>query len=416
MDQSKSHRLGIVLQEYPKLTDGFVIRSVQLLEQMGYNLRVYALSNPHDAFFRGPDLDRIQQRVRYLPRRVGLLLNLPWALLKLLCLHPLSLFRGIGMFFRLLLVSGRPMVMGKNLLYALFLSSKHLCSRKINCLCCFGSGDMAALAAVAAKLNDAEFIFFASAGDLFTQSAAELLLKANAADFVMVKSEYDRQFLAGIPGINTEVYVFYPGIDLEEYVFPRKLKMPVPPFRLLSVGGMHAKNNLPVMLKALAILRKRGFDVQYTIVGNNHGAPALLRLADELGIRDCLQMTGMIGQERLLAEYRRSHLLLAGSRVSSSGDRHDWPDAVIEAMAMGIPVVAENNGAIGELLENEETGMLVEPDRPEAFADACQLMLEDDIGREMVIFKARLKIEGNFSHGRRITDLVDIFEENGLFA
>jgi len=416
MEKNQATRLGIIVYDYPKLTEEFVVRTVRLLAQMGYNQRVYSVQHTHDRLIDPDELERLRQRTCYLPGKGWLIFLSAWTALKLLCLHPSGLFRSLRLFFQLLFAANHRNQTLAGVLYGQYLAVNYLLPYGISHLCCIGSGAAGTLGAVAAQASGADLNIFAAAGDLFTQTQTELLVKANVTSFMLVKSEYDRQYLSAIKGIQPRIYTFFPGVDLEQYSFPKKIRVPKPPYRLLLVGGLNAKNNQPVILEALARLKQQNMDWTFTVVGGKNGEAALLRQAKELGIQDRVRLAGILSPGALLAEFQRSHLLLAGSRITATGDRHDMPDAIVEAMALGIPVVAERNGAIAELLEHEETGLMVEPDHPEELADAIRLMLEDDITREMIIFKARLKIEGHFSHGRRIADLVDIFEENNLYA
>jgi len=416
MEKHQATRLGIVVYDYPKLTEEFVVRTVFLLAQMGYNQRVYSVEHTHDDLIDPDDLDRLQQRTCYLPGRGALYLLSGWTALKLLFRRPRGLFSSCRLFLQLLFTTNRRGQTIAGMLYGQYLAANYLLPNGISHLCCIGSGAAGTLAAAATRASGADLNIFAAAGDLFTQSRSELQIKANCCSFLLVKSEYDRQYLSSIKGVHPRIYTFFPGVNLERYYFPKKIQAPRAPFRMLLVGGLHPKNNLPVILQALALLKERGMAWFFTIVGGTGGEAEFLALAERLGVSDRIRLAGILSPDLLLLEFQRSHMLLAGSRITASGDRHDMPDALVEAMALGIPVVAERNGAIAELIEHEETGLMVEPDHPEELAAAIRLMLEDDITREMIIFKARLKIEGHFSHDRRIADLVDIFEENNLYA
>ena len=63
-------------------------------------------------------------------------------------------------------------------------------------------------------------------------------------------------------------------------------------------------------------------------------------------------------------------------------------------MATGVPIVATDCGAMRELIESEETGLLVSPEDVSAFSNACKRLLTDQELRNQIILKARLEIEG----------------------
>ena len=65
------------------------------------------------------------------------------------------------------------------------------------------------------------------------------------------------------------------------------------------------------------------------------------------------------------------------SRVAAGGDRDGIPNVVLEALSVGLPVVATGVSGIPEAVRDNETGLLVEPDDPEALADALERLLTD---------------------------------------
>ena len=69
--------------------------------------------------------------------------------------------------------------------------------------------------------------------------------------------------------------------------------------------------------------------------------------------------------------------------------------AILESMALGVPVIATRTAGIPEVIEDGETGILVPPAEPAQLADACQSMLKDMESRQLIIVKAKLFIEGS---------------------
>jgi glycosyltransferase involved in cell wall biosynthesis len=95
----------------------------------------------------------------------------------------------------------------------------------------------------------------------------------------------------------------------------------------------------------------------------------LAQLARSLGIAGAVHFTGYLSNERNL------HRLLEVSVLCSLSE--GFPNAVIEAMAAGRPVVATNVGGIPDAVRDGETGVLVPPGNPDALAGAIELLLRD---------------------------------------
>jgi len=84
---------------------------------------------------------------------------------------------------------------------------------------------------------------------------------------------------------------------------------------------------------------------------------------------------------------------------------------VIEPMVLGVPVVAANSGGIREIVRNGETGVLVTPDNPEAFATAGARLLDDAPYREKIVKAAQVESRDRFSSGKHVDRITEIYGE-----
>jgi glycosyltransferase involved in cell wall biosynthesis len=64
-------------------------------------------------------------------------------------------------------------------------------------------------------------------------------------------------------------------------------------------------------------------------------------------------------------------------RFDDAGDRDGVPNVLLEAMAVGVPVIAGAAGGVAEAVEDGQSGLLVEPESPELLADAIERVLGD---------------------------------------
>lgn len=417
MDGNRANKLGIVLKDYPKVNENFIIREISLLERMGYFIRVYALASAPAEHIRHRVPVNINAAVTYESCHAGWLLLDGFKAVFILSLRrPRSFFNGMAAFFRLLRTSSEPFRVLRDLFYALHLTIGHVIPEGITNLYSFFSDRSAAIAMLTARFSGIDFHFTATAHDIFTQSKAELLEKAGAARFVLVQTRHSKEYMRNLGPFSTPVYHLYHGVDLEVYNFPRKMRMPSPPYNIVTVGGFIDKQGEDAVLDALKILCERGVDFNYTLVGDGPERERLATLIAELGLGDRVRMTGWIGEDELLKIYHNADVFVLNGRVGADGDREDIPDVIVEAMACGVPVAVADSGAVSELVEQEETGMLFTPDDAVAIANSCMFVLEDDISREMIIIKARLKVEGRFNLGKLIPALVEVYEDNEVLA
>jgi glycosyltransferase involved in cell wall biosynthesis len=92
-------------------------------------------------------------------------------------------------------------------------------------------------------------------------------------------------------------------------------------------------------------------------------------------------------------------------------DRDGIPNVLVEAMAAGAPVVATNVSGIPELVENEVNGLLIEPDDPQALADALMRLYDDPELTRRLTANARTTVSTRFDGERLAQDLAALFSE-----
>jgi glycosyltransferase involved in cell wall biosynthesis len=138
-----------------------------------------------------------------------------------------------------------------------------------------------------------------------------------------------------------------------------------------------------------AVLRQLG-NVEALIVGDGPDREKLSRLALAEGVADRFRMVGW--QEDVGDWFPRFDLLLAPSRSEGSP-----PLAALQAMMIGVPVVAADVGGIPEAIDDHQTGMLVPPADVAAMAAAIDELIVDDELRHRIAAAARERVERDFA-------------------
>ena len=113
----------------------------------------------------------------------------------------------------------------------------------------------------------------------------------------------------------------------------------------------------------------------------------------------------------MLPLYRRASVVCLPCVVVSSGDRDGLPTSLLEAMALGAPVVSTAVAGIGELVLHEETGLLVPERDPRALADALERVLSNPALGAALAARARVHVEDGFSLEGSVTALRGLFAE-----
>ena len=95
--------------------------------------------------------------------------------------------------------------------------------------------------------------------------------------------------------------------------------------------------------------------------------------------------------------------------MASDGDRDGLPNVLIEALALGVPVVSTRVSAIPELIEHEQTGLMAKPGDADDLADQLERMLFDEELRARVIEQGRTRVVTHFEVRENVALLADLF-------
>jgi glycosyltransferase involved in cell wall biosynthesis len=193
---------------------------------------------------------------------------------------------------------------------------------------------------------------------------------ARRADLVVTISRYCARRLEELYGVKNAVVV--PElIDLHSWrnLFHANPVVPDPrTFTVLSVCRFYPRKRVDVLLRSAALLRDRIPQFELRIVGNGPEKARLRQIALDLRLESTVRWLGDVNMETLASEYGRSHVFCLPSVQEGFGI------VFLEAMAAGKPIVATRAAAVPEVVRD---GILVEPENPEALAEALLSLYRD---------------------------------------
>lgn len=170
---------------------------------------------------------------------------------------------------------------------------------------------------------------------------------------------------------NTKIEVIPNGVDVGRFQSSsRNWSAP----RILSAGRAVHQKGLDIALAALSGLKDLRWE--WRIAGDGPQLESLKAMIAREGVQDRVRLLGWQSADNLVEEYRGASLFVFPSR------HEGMPNAVLEAMASGLPVVASRIAGNEELVLPGETGFLVPPDDPDALRDAVRQLLKDEAMRE----------------------------------
>jgi glycosyltransferase involved in cell wall biosynthesis len=207
------------------------------------------------------------------------------------------------------------------------------------------------------------FSIVGHANDLFDRRSL-LRRKLERAAFVSCISRWHRDWYRTLcPGDDTKYPIVRCGVALDAWRPGPEVPDPRDgPLRVLTVARLVEKKGVDTLLLALAEAEQEcGLAWTLDIAGEGVERPLLEALASRLGCSNRVTFHGMIDNDRVRQLMSEAQVLVLPCRTNRLGDRDGIPVVLVEAMAMGLPVVAGDLPTIRELVIHDRTGVLVAP-------------------------------------------------------
>lgn len=170
-----------------------------------------------------------------------------------------------------------------------------------------------------------------------------------------------------------------------------------------AVGRFIPAKDYPGLLRAIALLRDRGYELTLCILGDGPEADKVKSLITEMKLNDIVRLPGMVSD--VDSWYRQFDVYV------SSSIREGQPVALLEAMAHALPVVATDVGASAETVIDGEGGLIVPPGDPRVLAESIGRLLDEPALRCSLGQSARRRVMERYSVAKVADDHVRIYQE-----
>jgi glycosyltransferase involved in cell wall biosynthesis len=221
------------------------------------------------------------------------------------------------------------------------------------------------------------FSFTAHANDVFAPRNFEIGLDklVGTARVIVTETDYSEKFLRDrFPERGDRIHRIYNGLNLAE--FGRATFSSDPP-SIVAVGRLIAKKGLANLIRACALLVEHGRSFRCEIFGEGPLENELRSQIEQLGLQERIQLPGPKPQHELRARLANATVFVLPSVPESEGGMDNLPTVIMEAMATGLPVVSTTIGGIPEMVVDNETGFLVQPEDAAALAGAIEKITND---------------------------------------
>ena len=401
-------RLAYVVSLFPKLSETFILREILELRNRGHDVTILSLKRDAEPLMHDEARLLLPQTVYprlgwplvtalayYLTRRPFVLARIVWVVGIAHLARPTMLVRALAVI---------PVTLPM---------AKLLHDRDTQHVHAHWATWPALSAWIISRLNGIPYSVTGHAHDLFLPNPM-LPRKVVDSRFFATISEYNRALLLKTCGAQAarHLRLIRCGLPLKEFPFDARNGRPAgePPL-IVSVGRLVDYKGFDVLIRACGLLRDAGRPVRCLIAGDGPERDRLARLIEELDLTRVVELTGGCRQETVITMLGRADLFVMASVTGSDGQQDGIPIVLMEAMALGVPVVSTDLSGIPELVRDGQTGLLVAPRDAARLAAAITRLLEDRPLAARLASNARVLIEKQYDLSVSVTQLSDAFSE-----
>lgn len=227
---------------------------------------------------------------------------------------------------------------------------------------------------------------------------------------VTVPSEFAAGYLRRLGCSADKIAVIHLGVDLEQLPFEEKKSVLGRSVHFMGVGRLVEKKGTRHVLEALALTRRKHPGISYTHTGAGPLERELKSLAVKLGVDDICDFRGGQPHSVVLQGLREADIFLLPSVTASNGDVEGLPVTLVEAQAIGLPVIATRHAGIPEGVVVGESGYLVPERDVQALAERMSYLIEhEELWAEMGR-RGRALIEERFDARKECRKLESLYE------
>jgi glycosyltransferase involved in cell wall biosynthesis len=392
------------LASYPSPTETFIAREVEALRRRGVGVSVYTLAGTAAA--RGGVL----YRSGWSWARVGL------GVARCLVTRPRAAASALGWSLSL---GGRPVYALK--LLANLLRAAPLVAwaetEGVERIHAHFADIPADLAITLGRLAGLPVTFSAHARDIFVRPV-RLAQKCRVVRGVFACSRAAERTLTSISR-GAAIHLMRHGLDFSDPALSRAYEVRarrsrpdarVAP-RLLAVGRFVRKKGFHVLVEALRLLAQRGVAFECRMIGGGEQWESLKIQVEAAGLSGQVALMPHRPWPGLSAELEECDLFIQPSVVGEDGDRDGIPNVILEAFAVGVPVVASDLPSLAEVVRDGVTGLSAAAGSAESLAAAVEHALSNpEAGREMSR-RAREEVLEMFDVNRNVSVMLGCWQQ-----
>lgn len=385
-----------IVSKFPSLTHTFVYREIESLKKAGYEIVTVGAVKPASGEV-SPEAYEFYRRTLYLSEisfiskllsQFAVLIRRPWTWLKLFIMalkeKEIQCARD-----RLRIIYN---FLEAGLLFLKFSKNgiEHIHSH-------FLSGPTT-IAFFLSRYLDCPFSFTMHASLIYVDPIM-LKTKLDKCKKAVTISNYNKEYLVNKYGQRyaDKIDIIRCGIDLSQFKVEKKMKHDRP--SILAVGQLAERKGFPYLVDACKILTDRGHIFTCNIVGDGSEKEKINTMISKNGLKDVVNMLGRQPQEKVRQLLAETSIFVLPAIITPTGGREGIPVAIMEAMAMRVPVISTKTSGIPELIDDGKEGILIDQKDSQMIADAIEKLITNPELSEFMGIAGREKVEAQFNIG-----------------
>jgi colanic acid/amylovoran biosynthesis glycosyltransferase len=365
-------RIAYLINQYPKVSHSFIRREIVALERLGLDVVRIAI--------RGWDGELVNEEDRKERTRTRYVLQggapaLLLAVARMMLVRPARLLRAAALAWRIGRRADRPLAV--HLIYlaeacriALWLKAAAVAHLHAH----FGTNS-AVVAMLVHALDGPRWSFTVHGPEEFDKAPLIALAeKIRRCAFVVAISSYGRSQLYRLLDQQQwdKVQVVHCGLE-PSYFNEVNARLGAAARRLVCVGRLCEQKGQLLLIEAARSLFSQGAEFEIVLVGDGEMRPEIEAMISRFGLKDRIRITGWLGNDIVREEVAAARALVLPSFAEG------LPVVLMEAMALGRPVISTFVAGIPELVQPGVNGWLVPAGDIDALAEAIKACLQTPV-------------------------------------
>ena len=386
-------RIGYIVSRFPKISETFILDEILDLKRRGLEIEIFSLlkeqeskvhhdaaalmPNVHYAAWRSKDFWAAQ--FHWLSQKPSLYFRSWWKAVR-------------GNLCSLTFLLRALFIVPAAAYFALLLKE-----RKIDRVHAHWATHPALAAYIIHQLTGIRYSVTAHAHDIYVNKSM-LKEKLSSSDFIVTISQYNATLLTEYASeLAGKIHVIHCGIDPEVFTPAAISPDRGNPFTILCIASLNDYKGHRFLIDACANLKQHGITFRCLLAGEGPERRSIEAQISRLGLQGYVELLGWQKREEIYRLMRQANVMVLPSIVTENGKQEGIPVALMEAMAMEVPVVATTISGLAELVDHGTNGLLVPEKNSGALAAALYLIFKERDASVEMAKAGRAKVLTDFN-------------------